>query len=197
MLINTHFVLASSSRSRYYVLRKAGLNFTAKKPLCDEDKIKKKLKKNKNKPKEIAKRLAEEKAKSISKKLLNKLVIGCDTIILFDEKVIDKVKTLSLAKQKLKKLSGKEHKIITAICAYKKNKKIWSKLQTTKVKIRKLNKKNIDQYLKKSGEQILTSVGCYQIEKSGPQIIEFIKGDYFNVMGLPLFPLINFIKSYK
>ena len=69
-------------------------------------------------------------------------------------------------------------------------------MQTTKVKIRKLNKKNIDQYLKKSGKQILTSVGCYQIEKSGPQIIEFIKGDYFNVMGLPLFPLINFIKSF-
>ena len=75
--------------------------------------------------------------------------------------------------------------------------KIWENYEKTHVKIRKLNNSEINAYLKKTGKQILSSVGCYQIESLGPNIIEGIKGDYFNVMGLPLFNLLDYLYSKK
>ncbi len=78
------------------------------------------------------------------------------------------------------------------------NKQIWSKKQQTTVTLKKLSDKQIDEYLKKTGKQILSSVGCYQAEKLGPQIIKSIKGDFFNVLGFPLFPFLSFLsKSQK
>ena len=132
--------------------------------------------------------LAKAKAKSINFKYPQQLVIGCDTIIIFQNKIIDKAKDLKSAKKKIKKLSGKEHKIISAVSIFKNKKQIWSCIQTTKVKIRKLSTKNINHYINVCGEEILQSAGCYQIESHGPMIIENIKGDFFNVMGFPLFP---------
>jgi len=74
---------------------------------------------------------------------------------------------------------------------------VWQTTEKSKVKIRKLSKEDIDEYLLKSGKDILSSVGCYQIEGVGPNIIEEIRGDFFNIMGFPLFPFLKFIKSYK
>ncbi len=96
------------------------------------------------------------------------------------------------AKEKIEILSGKKHTIITAVSAYYNNKPIWFAVEKTIVKIRKVKSKEIDDYLIKSGKQILDCVGCYQIEKAGPNIIENIKGDFFNVMGFPLFSFLLF-----
>jgi MAF protein len=197
MLINTKFILASSSKSRYKILKQNGLNFTKQKPKANEDLIKKKLKKTKKKPSEIAKLLAEQKAKSISKKNPGKMVLGCDTIIVFNGKIFDKAKNYKQAKKKLEKLSGKEHQIISSAVVFKQGKKIWSATEKTNVKIRKLDKKEINKYLKECGTQILESVGCYQIERLGPNIIESIKGDFFNVMGFPLFSFLKFLMKSK
>ena len=68
---------------------------------------------------------------------------------------------------------------------------------STNVKIRKISKQEIEKYLKETGPQILQSVGCYQVESLGPQIIESINGDFFNVMGLPLFRLLNYVSTHK
>jgi len=195
MFINKKFILASSSKSRYKILKQNNLNFLKKNPVCNEEEIKKKLnKKNKN-PVQIVKHLAKTKAKSINFKYPQQLVIGCDTIVLFHDKIEDKAKDLKSAKKKIKKLSGKEHKIISAVSVFKNKKQIWSCIQTTKVKIRKLSTKNINHYIKTCGEEILQSSGCYQIESCGPMIIENIKGDFFNVMGFPLFRFLAFLKK--
>ena len=74
---------------------------------------------------------------------------------------------------------------------------VWKSSQKTKIKIRKLAEKEIDEYLLKAGKHILSSVGCYQVELLGPNIIEEIKGDFFNVMGFPLFPFLNFLKKFN
>ena len=192
MFTNTPFVLASSSSSRRLILQKVQLKFIIQKPKCDEDTIKKTMKKRKTKPIKIVKILAEEKAKSISGKHLNKIVIGCDTVIVFRGKMIDKAKNLKEAFNKIKKLSGKKHKIITSISAHKHNRQIWSHTQSSTVKLRKLEDKDIKNYLKQSGKKILKCVGCYQAEGFGPAIIEEIEGDFFNVMGFPLFPFLKF-----
>ena len=164
MFINKKFILASSSKSRYKILKQNNLNFFKKKPTCNEELIKKKLNKDKKKPIQIVKFLAKVKAKSISFKKPKELVIGCDTIILFHNKIVDKARDLKSAKKKIKKLSGKEHKIISAVSIFKNKKQIWSCTQTTKVKIRKLSTKNINDYINICGKQILQSAGCYQIE---------------------------------
>ena len=193
MLLNIKFILASNSASRKLLLKNAGLSFFIEKPLCDEDIIKSKLlKKNINK-KKLPKLLAKAKALSISKKNTKHLVVGSDTIILFNNKIINKARTIEEAKKKLQKLSGKKHQIISGVSVCLNNKQIWSYQQTSTIQMSKLNKKQIDTYLKKTGKNILSSVGCYQAEKLGPQIIKSIKGDFFNVLGFPLFPFLTFL----
>ncbi len=199
MITNSNYILASSSKSRHSILKNAGISFKQVRPLCDEEKIKKKLFKAEFTPSKIAKILSYEKAKSISKtkKYYAKKVIGCDTIIYLNKKIFDKANSLLEAKRKLKVLSGRKHKIITGLTVCKDGKKIWQCSATTEVKIRNLKTKEIDSYLKTTGKQILNSVGCYQIEALGPNIIENISGDFFNVMGLPLFKLLKYIYSQR
>ena len=197
-LMHQKFILASSSKSRYKILKNAGLNFTQKKPNCNEEDIKKTINR-KTKPEIFAKKLSYEKARSVSIKKLyaNKIVLGCDTVIYHNGKILDKVNSIDKAQKKIKSLSGKTHLIVSDLTICLNGSKVWENYEKTNVKIRKLNNREIKTYLKKTGKQILSSVGCYQIESLGPNIIESIKGDYFNVMGLPLFNLLDYLYSKK
>ena len=197
MSINTFFILASRSRSRLSLLKKNKLNFIVIKPTCNEEFYKKKYLKKKYSPKKISLELSKMKAMSVSSENKNKLVIGSDTVIDYKNKMFDKAKNINLARKKIKKLSGKKHSIITSLVAYKNNKLVWSLTEKTTVKLRKLTDSDINKYLKQCGPKILNSVGCYQIEKTGPQIIEEIKGDFFNIMGFPLFPFLRFLINNK
>ena len=197
MFFHKKFILASNSKSRFHILKNNKLNFRRVSPTCDEEVIKKKKIKEKLSPKKISLCLAKNKAASISKKYYNSLVIGSDTIIDLNNKIIEKAKNIKEAKIKLNKLSGNKHNIYSSAAAYYKNKLVWNATQKTTIKVRSLNKKEINEYLKKTDKSILLSVGCFQIEKEGPNIIENIKGDFFNVMGFPLFPFLVFLKKFK
>ena len=195
MLLEKKFILASNSSSRKTLLKNAGLNFLIKKPLCDENSLKYQLlKKNINK-RNFPKLLAKAKALSVSRINTKHLVVGSDTIILFNNKLINKAKTIEEAKKKLQKLSGKKHQIISGASVCFNNKQIWSYQQTSTIHMNKLNQKQINTYLKETGRSILSSVGCYQVEKLGPQIIKSINGDFFNVLGFPLFPFLTFLSK--
>tara|TARA_B100000575_G_C23113634_1_gene643550 strand:+ start:331 stop:924 length:594 start_codon:yes stop_codon:yes gene_type:complete len=197
MDLHKKYVLASSSKSRRMVLKNCGFRFTQVNPKCDEEEIKKNIKKN-TRPEQVAKILSFEKSMSISqsKKYLNYYVIGCDTVIYINKKIFDKAKNIEEAHNKIKDLSGKTHRIISGLTVCRRGEKIWQCSETTFVKIRYLKKTQIDSYLKKTGKQILGSVGCYQIESLGPNIIENIRGDYFNVLGFPLFKFLNQISKF-
>ena len=197
MLIKKKFILASNSSSRYKLLKSAGLNFSKQKPLCDEEDIKKRLLKKTINQKQIPRQLAKEKALSVSLKKTNHLVVGADTIIIFNNKIINKAKTINEAKKKLQILSGKKHQIISGVSACYKNREVWSSKQSSTIYIKKLDQKQINEYLKITGKEILSSVGCYQAEKLGPQIIKTIRGDFFNVLGFPLFPFLAFLSKQK
>ena len=197
MFLNKKFILASKSVSRYRLLKNAGLNFIKTTPVCDEDHIKKIfIKKNIN-ISSLARFLAKSKALSVCNQKTKHLVVGSDTIIVFQNKIINKAKNLSEAREKIKKMSGKKHKIISGVSVCYKGRQIWSTEQKSTVSINELNSKQIDQYIKNAGRDILSSVGCYQAEKFGPQIIKSIKGDFFNVLGFPLFPFITFLKKFE
>ena len=194
---NNKFILASTSKSRHKILKNCGLNFLTQKPNCNEDKTKKKLILEKKTAKKISLELARLKAKSICKKNKNNLVVGSDTIIYFNKKTLNKAKSMLKAKKTIKMLSGNTHTIYSSVSVYYNEKEVWNATEKTLVKIRSLKNEEIDLYLKKSGKKILFSVGCYQIEAFGPNIIEKIKGDFFNVMGFPLFPFLNFLKKFN
>ena len=115
MLINKNYILASNSTSRYRLLKSAGLNFVKKKPLCDEGFIKENFLKKNTKILNLPKLLAKAKALSVSNINDKKLVVGSDTIIVFQNKIINKAKNIIEAKNKLKKLSGKKHQIISGV----------------------------------------------------------------------------------
>ena len=195
MLLNKQFILASNSASRKRLLKNAGLSFSIQKPFCDEEYIKEQLLKKSTNKKNLPKLLAKEKALSVSKKNKKYLVVGSDTIIFLNNKIINKAKTTEEAKKKLQKLSGKKHQIISGASVCFNNKQIWSHQQTSTIHMNTLNQKQINTYLKKTGEDILSSVGCYQVEKLGPQIIKSINGDFFNVLGFPLFPFLTFLSK--
>ena len=197
MIFGKKLILASNSSSRYKILKNAGLSINKTKPLCNEEAIKKKLLDKKINIKNIPKYLAKEKALSISENKPNSFVIGSDTIIIFQNQIINKAKNIKEAKKKLKKLSGRKHKIISAVSVCYKKKQIWHTQQQATVTIRKLSSGDINDYFKITGTQILSSVGCYQAEKLGPQVIKSIKGDFFNVLGFPLFPFLLFLAKVQ
>ena len=195
MSANPFFVLASSSKSRISILKNAGLKFRGTKHVCDEKYHKKRFVNLKYKPSKISLELSKLKAQSINTQ--NTLVVGSDTVIDFGGKTIDKATSVSGAKKKIKKLSGKKHSIISSISAYYNNRLVWCCTIRTKVTIKKLGDSEINEYLKMCGSSILNSVGCYQLEKRGTTIIEDIDGDHFNVMGFPIFPFLFFLKKFN
>ena len=195
MFLNRKFILASNSLSRSRLLKNAGFNFIQTSPRCNEDHIKKKLKNKQVKIINYPNILAKKKALSVSLEKPNVLVVGSDTIIIFENKIVNKAEKLKEAAKKLKKLSGKKHRIISGVSVCFKEKQIWSCQQSSTITMNKLNNEQIKEYLKSSGKDILTSVGCYQVERLGPQIISSINGDFFNVLGFPLFPFIKFLKN--
>lgn len=197
MLFNNKFILASSSNSRYNILKNIGLSFEKISPLCDEEELKTKMIKKKISPAKISLELARLKSKSISQLKKNKLVVGSDTVIKHNGNLLNKASNTKDAMKKILSMSGKSHNIYSSVSVYYNNKEIWNKTQKTLIKIRNLNKKDVEKYISKAGKKILNSVGCYQLEKLGPNIIENIKGDFFNVMGFPLFPFLIFLKKHK
>lgn len=195
MSINTFFILASASKSRILILKNLGLNFKKTQHLCDENHCKKDLIALKFPPKKISLQLAKNKAKSI--KIKNEIVVGSDTVINFSGKIIEKAKNFLEAKNKIKKLSGKTHTIISSAAAYFNNQLVWCCSKEAKITLRKLKDREIEEYLNSCGLNILDAVGCYKIEKNGAIIIEKINGDFFSVMGFPLFPFLVFLKKFN
>ena len=123
--------------------------------------------------------------------------MGCDTVIYYENNIINKANNFDEAFLKLKKMSGKKHIIVSGMSILKNNKELWSTYEKTEINMRKLSDKEIKLYLETNGKKILNSVGCYQIENLGPLIIRNIKGDFYNVMGFPLFKFLNFLLENK
>ena len=159
--------------------------------------MKKKLIEEKIPIKKISLELARLKSKSISHIKKDILVVGADTVISFKRSLLNKAKNINDAKKKILSISGNNHCIYSSAVVFYNNKEVWKTTQKTVVTIRKLSEPEVTTYLLKAGKKVLNSVGCYQIETLGPNIIQEIKGDFFNVMGFPLFPFLTFIKEYK
>ena len=197
MIFNNKFILASSSLSRFKILKNNKLNFSKVDPICNEGSLKNKMILKKTPHNKISLELAKLKSKSVSKKIKETLVLGADTVISFQGKVLSKAKNLDEAKKTILNFSEKKHIIYSSAAVFFNNKEVWSVSQKSVITVRRLSEGDVDRYLKKTGKKILSSVGCYQVELLGPNIIESMEGDFFNVQGLPLLPFLQFLNSYK
>ena len=189
-------LLASTSPTRKRILNGIGIKFTNKSPLINEEKEKEKLKRIK-KPEKICQNLAKLKSTVTSLKYPSYFVLGVDTCLIYKKKFLSKPKTKKKAKELLNKLNGKEHKIYSSLYIAKKGKKIWSYNDEAKLKIRKLTRSEIMDYIQKLELRKIQTSGLYQIEDLGITLFEKISGSYFTILGLPLMPLLKFLQKRK
>ncbi len=189
----TDIILASGSASRRALLAGAGVPSVSIKPNVDEDSAKASMRVESVSVRDQAMRLAEMKAIKVSRSQSG-LVIGGDQMLNLDGEAFDKPGDLEAAKSHLKKLSGKSHRLETAIVVAENGEPIWRHLSRPKLTVRVLSEKFIDDYVAACGMALLSTVGAYQLEGRGSQIFNQIEGDYFSILGLPLLPLLDYLR---
>ena len=186
-------VLASGSESRRALLSGAGIEAACIRPNVDEDAAKASFRAAGMRVSDQAMRLAELKAIKVSRNEAG-LVIGGDQMLNLDGEAMDKPADMDEAANHLRRLSGKTHRLETAIVIAENGEPVWRHLATPKLTVRPLGDAFISHYLDAAGQDILKTVGAYQLEGLGAQLFSRIEGDYFSILGLPLLPLLDYLR---
>lgn len=187
-------ILASRSSARAAVLRGAGLDFILITAGVDEEAIKASLRTEGAPPSRQADLLAETKAMKVS--ISNPgVVLGADQMLDLDGEGFDKPASREEAREQLKRLRGKTHVLQTALVACVEGAPVWRHLSQPRLRMRNFSDHFLDSYLDAIGEHALASVGAYQIEGRGAQLFDRIDGDYFSILGLPLLPLLQWLRD--
>jgi septum formation protein len=177
------------------MLEAAGLAFKAEAPDLDEVATKAKLRADGLSAHDQAVALAALKAISVSRRS-QAYVIGADQMLAVEGQTLDKPKDLAEARTHLQKLRGNAHHLITAVAVAREGEVIWRHIDTPRLEMRAFSEAFLDDYLQQAGEGALSSVGAYQLEGLGAQLFERVEGDYFSVLGLPLLPLLSFLREH-
>jgi septum formation protein len=186
-------ILASQSPARQDMLRHAGIAFTSIRPPVDETALKREA--HALKPDALALHLAEAKAISVANQNPDAIVIGADQVLNLAGAVFDKPDSLDTARKQLRKLAGRTHRLETAVCCARGRDVVWRHGAAATLTMRDLGETEIDNYLDRMGNDALTSVGAYKLESLGVQFFETVEGDFFTILGLPLLPLLSFLRS--
>jgi septum formation protein len=189
-------ILASASPSRAAVMRQAGLMALNEPAQIDEAEVKMGLKAEGAGPRVIAETLAELKAQKISRRRAGAFVIGADQMLECENAWFDKPADLAQAAAHLSALSGKTHRLISAVCAVRDGDRLWHHVAEARLTMRPLSEAFIADYLAAVGPAALSSVGAYQLEGLGAQLFTRVEGDYFTILGLPLLPLMDFLRNH-
>lgn len=188
-------ILASGSAARKQMLSAAGLVFEVQTPRVDEEAAKASLRAEGMKPRNQADALAELKALSVSRRREG-FVIGADQMLAVEGETLDKPKDRAEARQHLLRLRGRTHELLTAAVVAKDGAVIWRHMETPRLRMRAFSDAFLEEYLAKVGDGALHSVGAYQLEGLGAQLFDRVDGDYFAVLGLPLLPLLAFLREH-
>jgi septum formation protein len=192
--LSLDIILASGSASRRALLEGAGVTAQLIKPNVDEETAKAALRADGVAVADQAMHLAELKAIKVSRNRPG-LVIGGDQMLNLEGEAFDKPADMAAARQHLEKLSGKTHTLETAIVIAQEGTAVWRHLARPSLTIRPLSDAFIDEYLRECGEPLLSTVGAYMLEGRGSQLFTGIVGDYFSILGLPLLPLLDYLRT--
>jgi septum formation protein len=188
-------VLASQSASRRAMLTAAQVPFEALSPGVDEEAAKEALRGDGLDARALADALAELKALKVSRRVPGALVLGCDqTLSLDDGSMIDKAVDRADAARILRLLSGRVHHLHSAAVIALNGEAIWRHVERVRMTVRPLSDAFIEAYLEADWEQLRWCVGCYRIEGPGAQLFSRVEGSQFAIQGLPLLPLLDFLR---
>lgn len=188
-------ILASGSKTRSKLLKDAGVSFDTVIAKIDEPAIIAALKASNAKPHDIVDTLAEYKAARVGSKHIDKLVIGCDQILVCNKRIYEKAATIDEARENLLSLRGKAHQLLSAVVIFEEGRPVWRHTGRAQLIMRDFSDDFLVHYLQMNGESILSSVGCYKIEETGAQLFSRIQGDYFTILGIPLLEVLGFLRT--
>ncbi|WP_417803548.1 Maf family protein [Thalassospira lucentensis] len=194
--MNQRLILASSSKTRHAMLKNAGVDCDAIASMIDEDGYKQSMKAEGANAAEAAETLAEMKALRMYRQQPDGIVIAADQMLECNGIWFDKPKDRDNTRAQLLALRGKTHQLVSAAVIYKEGSRIWGTIDTAHLTMRNFTEEWLDWYLDTAGEDIFDCVGGYQLEGIGAQLFTEIRGDYFTVLGLPLLPLIGFLRDH-
>jgi septum formation protein len=188
-------VLASQSRFRREMMEKAGLVFATDAAHIDEEEIKLAMRAEGATAADVAIKLAESKARRIAMRYPGAIVIGSDQMLDCNGVWFDKPADRANAAAHLQALSGKTHRLETAAVAFRNGMRVWHHVEAARLTMRILDAAFIASYLDAAGPDACASVGGYQLEGLGAQLFQRVDGDFFTILGLPLLPLLGFLRA--
>jgi nucleoside triphosphate pyrophosphatase len=188
-------ILASQSRARQMLLANAGISFDAVPADIDE----RALQKNSGlaAPGEIAGLLAREKACFVSSKNPGRYVVGADQTLALENRLFSKPAGRAQAADQLRLLAGHTHDLHSAVAVARDGKILFSDVSVARLTMRALSGAEIRAYLDEAGEAVTSSVGAYQLEGLGVHLFDRFEGDHFTILGLPLLPLLSFLRRER
>lgn len=186
-------ILASSSRIRARLLEAAGLAFIVEAAGLDESTIRQAIG-DKVPPEDVAEILARAKAEAVSELAPKAFVIGADQVLTLGDTILAKPESMEAARSQLLDLSGKTHQLHSAVALARDGEAVWAGTYVATLHMRALSPAFIGRYLAAAGEEVLNSVGAYQVEGIGIQLFDRIDGDYFTILGLPLLRLLDALR---
>lgn len=189
-------VLASTSPTRAALLRAAGLAFATAAPGVDEAAVKESARADGLAAGDCALLLAELKARRVAERQPQALVIGADQILVCDGRWFDKPADPSQAAAQLAALAGRRHVLATAVVCVRAGTPVWQHLAAPALTMRPLSAATIAAYLEAAGEAVTRSVGGYQVEGLGIRLFAAIEGEHAAILGLPLLPLLAFLRQH-
>jgi septum formation protein len=192
---NERLVLASQSRARQLLLANAGIDFEAIPADIDERAAQQSA--GLSAPADIAMLLARAKAVAVSIQKPDRYVVGADQTLALGQRLFNKPSGRLEAAEQLRSLAGRTHELNSAVAVAHGGEIVFVHVALARMTVRPLNEVEIEAYLDRAGEAVTASVGAYQLEGLGVRLFERIEGDLFTILGLPLLPLLAFLRSEK
>lgn len=189
-------VLASGSRTRAEMLERAGVRVTLAPAAVDEEEIKLAARAEGAPVEDVAEALAELKAQRVTRKHPGALVIGADQMLECEGRWFDKPADRAAARAQLQELRGRTHRLVSCAVVIRDGERLWHHVDRARLTMRPFSDAFLDSYLGASGDDVLQSVGAYHLEGLGAQLFHRVDGDFFTILGLPLLPLLGFLRVH-
>ena len=189
-------VLASASTARRTLLERADLRFSVDSAGVDEAEVKRSVQAAGSTPADTAMLLADLKARRVAARHPDALVIASDQLLVCEGRWFDKPSDLAAAAEQLRMLRGRAHELVTAVTCWRGGRSVWSHVARPRLTMRMFGESFLAEYLAAEGEVLTGTVGAYRLEARGVHLFESVQGEHAAILGLPLLPLLGFLRQH-